>query len=91
MSNDMKIIHPPSDFRSWLGQQRSRADAIGQFARDRCEDPTWRGVNGPPFENIERYLRDKGADEETIDTARAAWTEFEVVWAVITALHFEKG
>lgn len=62
-------------FYEWLGDQRSRRDDIGRFARDVWDDVHFpRGLNSET--DLVRYMQTRGAGADAIEAAREAWEEF---------------
>ena len=62
-------------FYDWLGEQRTRPDDIGKFAKG-----VWADVHFPRALASEKdlvgYMEKRGAHEDAVETAREAWEEY---------------
>jgi hypothetical protein len=65
-----------AQFRRWLGQQRARQDAVGDFARDFLADPCAASLT--TISGIDSHLRthhDTEIIERVLDARDRAWRE----------------
>jgi hypothetical protein len=68
-------INPAWTFSLWLSFQQKRKDAVGELARLVEADaawPGWRAIKG-----LEEYMKEKGANDETLRVLRQAYEEWE--------------
>jgi len=62
-------------FSLWLVMQRKRKDSIGALARRVARDMAWPGQRN--VDGLEEYMREQGADAETLKLLRRAYEEWK--------------
>lgn len=68
-------INPSWTFSLWLSFQQKRKDAVGKLARMVEEDAAWPGWRA--IEGLEKYMKEKGANGETLRVLRQTYEEWE--------------